>query len=107
MLKDARRALGEDSRFSYKKFDCEKIPYEEEIFDLVIADHVLFYCEDIPQVLAECRRVLKNGGRFLCSTYGKQHMWEITDLVQQFHKKSFYQRRCCMSGSGLKTEKTC
>ena len=87
MLKDARRALGEDSRFSYKKFDCEKIPYEEEIFDLVIADHVLFYCEDIPQVLAECRRVLKNGGRFLCSTYGKQHMWEITDLVQQFHKE--------------------
>ena len=31
----------EDSRFSYKKFDCEKIPYEEEMFDLVIADHVL------------------------------------------------------------------
>jgi len=87
MLKDARRALGEDSRFSYKKFDCEKIPYEEEMFDLVIADHVLFYCEDIPQVLAECRRVLKNGGRFLCSTYGKQHMREITDLVQQFHKE--------------------
>lgn len=87
MLKDARRALGEDSRFSYKKFDCEKIPYGEEMFDLVIADHVLFYCEDIPQVLAECRRVLKNGGRFLCSTYGKQHMWEITDLVQQFHKE--------------------
>ena len=50
-------------------------------------DHVLFYCEDIPQVLAECRRVLKNGGRFLCSTYGKQHMREITDLVQQFHKE--------------------
>lgn len=87
MLKDARRALGEDSRFSYKKFDCGKIPYEEEMFDLVIADHVLFYCEDIPQVLAECRRVLKNGGRFLCSTYGKQHMREITDLVQQFHKE--------------------
>ena len=87
MLKDARRALREDSRFSYKKFDCEKIPYEEEMFDLVIADHVLFYCEDIPQVLAECRRVLKNEGRFLCSTYGKQHMREITDLVQQFHKE--------------------
>ena len=87
MLKDARRALGEDSRFSYKKFDCEKIPYEEGMFDLVIADHVLFYCENIPQVLAECRRVLKDEGRFLCSTYGKQHMWEITDLVQQFHKE--------------------
>ena len=57
------------------------------MFDLVIADHVLFYCENIPQVLAECRRVLKDEGRFLCSTYGKQHMWEITDLVQKFHKE--------------------
>lgn len=51
MLKDARRALGEDSRFSYKKFDCGKIPYEEEMFDLVIADHVLFYCEDTHRCL--------------------------------------------------------
>ena len=87
MLKDAQRALGEDSRFSYKKFDCEEIPYEEGMFDVVIADHVLFYCENIPQVPAECRRVLKDEGRFLCSTYGKQHMWEITDLVQKFHKE--------------------
>ena len=30
---------------------------------------------------------LKKWGRFLCSTYGKQHMREITDLVQQFHKE--------------------
>lgn len=87
MLRDAQRALGDDRRFSYKKFDCAVIPYEKETFDLVIADHVLFYCEDIPQVLAECKRVLKKDGRFLCSTYGKGHMREITDLVQQFHKE--------------------
>lgn len=87
MLRDAQRALGCDGRFSYKKFDCSEIPFADESFDLVIADHVLFYCEDIPQVLAECRRVLKKGGHFLSSTYGKQHMHEITDLVQQFHKE--------------------
>lgn len=77
------------------------------MFDLVIADHVLFYCEDIPQVLAECRRVLKMGDGFYAvptesSICGKLPIWCSSSI-----KKSFYQRRCCMSGSDLKTEKTC
>lgn len=87
MLRDAQRQLGVDVRFSYRKFDGQDIPYEEETFDLVIANHVLFYCEDIPKVLKECSRVLKTGGQFLCSTYGKKHMREITELVQQFRKE--------------------
>lgn len=49
MLRDARRAIGpEDRRFTFRVFDCGRIPYENESFDLVIANHVLFYCEDIP-----------------------------------------------------------
>ena len=26
MLRDARESIGKDSRFSYKRFDCHKIP---------------------------------------------------------------------------------
>lgn len=85
MLRDTRRSLGKkDSRFSFKAFDCHHIPYEDESFDLVIANHVLFYCDDIPQVCHEVQRVLKPSGRLLCSTYGKKHMQEITQLVQAF-----------------------
>lgn len=87
MLRDAREALGEDPRFSYQAFDCRKIPFAEESFDLVIANHLLFYCEEPGEVLAEGRRVLKQGGTFACSTYGKKHMKEITDLVQQFQSQ--------------------
>lgn len=85
MLRDARRAIGsDDSRFSYAVFDCHQIPCEDESFDYVIANHVLFYCEDIEQVCREVRRVLKPGGHFLCSTYGSDHMKEISQLVQGF-----------------------
>lgn len=88
MLRDARRAIGSsDTRFAFRAFDCRKIPCKDESFDLVIANHVLFYCDDIPSVLREVRRVLAPGGRFLCSAYGKAHMQEVSQLVQDFDER--------------------
>lgn len=85
MIRDVRRSIGtEDERFSFVAFDCHNIPYADASFDLVIANHVLFYCEDIPRVCQEVSRVLADGGRFLCSTYSSHHMKEITGLVQEF-----------------------
>lgn len=85
MLRDARRTIGaDDSRFRFRVFDAGRIPYDEDSFDLVIANHVLFYCEDIPKVCKEAKRVLKPGGRFVCSTYGNDHMREVSELVQKF-----------------------
>jgi Methylase involved in ubiquinone/menaquinone biosynthesis len=85
MIRDVYRSLNHDSRFSYRVFDAEKIPYDNNEFDLVIANHVLFYFEDLDGVTKECRRVLKKNGRFVCSTYGRKHMQEITQLVQEFN----------------------
>lgn len=90
MIRDTRRNLRETLRgkqFRFKAFDCQKIPYEDNSFDLVIANHVLFYCDDIGKVCKEVRRVLKPGGVFLCSTYSEHHMKEITDLVQEFDER--------------------
>lgn len=88
MLRDARRAIGKkDTRFTFKTFDCSEIPYEDSEFDLVIANHVMFYCDDIPRVCQEIRRVLVPGGKFICSTYGKKHMQEVSQLVQDFDER--------------------
>ena len=88
MLRDARRAIGSsDTRFAFRAFDCKKIPYKDESFDLVIANHVLFYCDDIPAVLKEVCRVLSPGGHFLCSAYGKTHMQEVSQLVEDFDER--------------------
>lgn len=93
MLWDTRRELGQleeqqketvHGRFEFQVIDCHNIPCEKESFDRIIANHVLFYCEDIDQVLGEVDRVLKPGGRFICSTYGAMHMKEITELVKDF-----------------------
>lgn len=85
MVREVRREAGLDvGRFSFEAFDCHDIPYPQETFDLVVANHMLFYCEDIPKVLEEARRVLKPGGHLVCSTYGADHMKEISGLVTEF-----------------------
>ena len=86
MLRDARNSIN-DERFSFSCFNAEKIPFEDESFDVVYANHMLFYCESIDQVIKECRRVLKKGGKLICSTYSRLHMKEITELVQEFNQE--------------------
>ena len=87
MIRDIRRNIGQDKRFTYECFDCQEIPAQANTYDIIIANHVLFYCEDMEQVCSEVKRVLKPGGIFLCSTYGTAHMQEITHLVQKFDSR--------------------
>ena len=87
MIRDVRRNIGTDDRFSYECFDCQQIPAQANTYDMVIANHVLFYCDDIAQACSEIKRVLKPDGILLCSTYGTAHMQEITGLVQKFDSR--------------------
>lgn len=88
MVQDAKKSIGDYPEiFSYETFDCRRIPKVSHIFDKVIANHLLFYLSDRQEVLQEVKRVLKPGGMFLCSTYGKQHMQEITQLVKEFDER--------------------
>src|SRR6201992_1658186 len=45
--------------------DAERIPYEDETFDLVVGHAVLHHIPDVPTALREVMRVLKPGGRFV------------------------------------------
>ena len=102
MLRDAQRNIGaHHTQFTYKAFDCHQIPYKEESFDLIIANHVLFYCADLDLVCQEIHRVLKKNGIFVCSTYGKQHMQEITQLVQNFDSRIVLSGDCLYENFGL------
>lgn len=88
MIRDIRRTVGaDDQRFTYETFDCAEIPCPDHHFDLVIANHLLFYCDDIEQTCREIHRVLKEDGCFVCSTYGSSHMKEISQLVQRFDSR--------------------
>ena len=88
MLRDAGRGLeGEEKRFSLCLCDCQDMPFSEGQFDLVIANHCLFYCEDIEKACGEIFRVLKDGGRLMAATYGRRHMREISEMVSDFDER--------------------
>lgn len=84
MIHDVQNRFKGDERFTCMVFDASQIPFDDNTFDLVIANHMLFYCDDLERVLQECARVLKPTGHLEASTYSSRHMKEITELVQSF-----------------------
>ena len=85
MMRDVKRSIGKkDERFRFDVMDAHQIHMPDASVDLLIANHVLFYCEDLQQVFREIKRVLKPDGIFICSTYSGSHMKEISDLVKEF-----------------------
>ena len=93
-VEDHCRAIGDGDEFSFRECFCEALPFADESFDLVLANHVLFYCSDVTQACREAARVLKPGGRFLCSTYGADHMKEISRLVSDFDSRIVLSADC-------------
>jgi SAM-dependent methyltransferase len=78
MLEAAHEALGERTR--YQVADVHDLPFADESFDGVIANHMLYHVSDRPRAFAEIARVLRPRGAFYASTNGRDHLKEIKEL---------------------------
>ncbi|GAA0723998.1 MerR family transcriptional regulator [Clostridium malenominatum] len=82
MLNDAKKNLKEwKHNFTFGVVDAQELPYEDESFDVVIANHMLYHLNDLDKALGEIKRVLKPNGIFYASTVGKNHMKEMRDII--------------------------
>ena len=77
--------------FRFKEIDAQSIPFEDETFDAVIANHMLYHVPDKPKAIAEIKRVLKTDGRFFATTVGDNHLKEITNWFRQIHKSEIWE----------------
>lgn len=89
MIGDVKKSLKKSlkdvfANFTFEVFDCHKIPFSPGSYDTVIANHVLFYLKNLDTALLQVHRVLRPEGKFICSTYGQDHMKEISQLVKEF-----------------------
>jgi ubiquinone/menaquinone biosynthesis C-methylase UbiE len=53
-----------DKQVFVSQGSAEKLPYEDEKFDLVTAVETVYFWPNLPNCLQEVRRVLKSGGKF-------------------------------------------
>lgn len=88
MLEDAKSNLGEYStRFNFKLIDAQNITFEDNTFDIVIANHMLYHVPDRNLALKEIKRILKPGAFFYASTIGKSHLIELYSLLRKFNNQ--------------------
>ncbi|OPH50503.1 MerR family transcriptional regulator [Paenibacillus ferrarius] len=84
MLEEARKQLDEDERFKFLVVDAQAIPFHNEQFDIVIANHMLYHVPNIPKAISEIYRVMKSDAVFYASTMSKGHLREIEHMANAF-----------------------
>ena len=92
MLESAKHSVAGIKRsFKFEVIDAQFIPYDDETFDIVIANHMLYHLPDQAKALMEIRRVLRSpdpasgkpGGRLVATTIGDEHMKELNAWLQR------------------------
>jgi ubiquinone/menaquinone biosynthesis C-methylase UbiE len=68
--------------FKFEEIDAQSIPYDDETFDVVIANHMLYHVPDRSKAIGEIKRALKHDGYLLATTVGDNHMKEMMDWLR-------------------------
>jgi ubiquinone/menaquinone biosynthesis C-methylase UbiE len=68
--------------FKFEEIDAQSIPYDDETFDVVIANHMLYHVPDRSKAMGEIKRVLKRDGYLIATTVGDIHMKEMMDWLR-------------------------
>jgi SAM-dependent methyltransferase len=81
MVETAQANLdGRGYDFRFQVADIQALPFNDAVFDVVIANHMLYHVPDLDKGLSEVHRVLKPGGRFFAATNGRNHMRELYEM---------------------------
>ena len=75
MLDIVKSKFSTHPNVEYQVIDIQSIPIEENTFDIVIANSMLYHVADIPKALSEVHRVLKAGGTFIVATTGNRNAY--------------------------------
>jgi ubiquinone/menaquinone biosynthesis C-methylase UbiE len=74
----------------FRVLDATRLPFADESFDVVTSMETIEHLEQYRDYLNECKRVLKEGGVFVCSTPNKGHGIPEIKEFSPFHVHEFY-----------------
>jgi ubiquinone/menaquinone biosynthesis C-methylase UbiE len=79
-----RNARGLGFEVEGRVADAERLPYDDDTFDIVIGHAVLHHIPDLDLAFAEILRVLKTGGRFVFAGEPTQHGDYVARRLSRF-----------------------
>jgi ubiquinone/menaquinone biosynthesis C-methylase UbiE len=69
---------------NYAVIDAQYLPQDDNTFDVVIANYMLYHVPLVEKALSEISRVLKPNGFFFAATFGKDNLKEVTDIFYNY-----------------------
>lgn len=60
---------------SFSIYNGEKIPHQDNYFDIITVNHVLEHIQNPEKILTELKRVIKNKGRIYIEVPNKRSLW--------------------------------
>lgn len=84
MVEKLQQELSADraSRFRSTQADICSLPFEDDTFDLVVANHMLYHAADTEKAIAELARVLRSTGKLVVATNGERHLAALENLMR-------------------------
>jgi len=73
-------------RIRTRRFDAQALPFDDRSKDVIILFEAIYYVPDAPRFVAECRRVLRPGGKILIATANK----DLADFNPSPHSHRYY-----------------
>ncbi|MCL0036170.1 class I SAM-dependent methyltransferase [Dehalococcoidia bacterium] len=84
------------NRTQFVLSDAESLPFLSHFFDVVISFETIEHLKEPERFLLECKRVIKKGGIFICSTPNKGITTPIFRRPSNpYHVKEFYPKEFC------------
>ena len=90
MIKSGKKKLKNFDQIKWVYASAEKLPFEEEVFDLYSVSFGIRNFSNIDQSLKEARRVLKTGGRIFCLEFSKVENEILKKLYKTYSKSIPY-----------------
>lgn len=83
-----KHANDNNLKIKYEIGTGENLPFQKDSFDVVFCCDVLEHVHDLPKVISEISRVLKNRGIFIYDTFNRTHLSKISiiNILQEWKR---------------------
>lgn len=81
--------LFKDENLHYIQNKVEKLPFEDNVFDLIVSLETIEHIDNVESFLKEMKRVLRPGGTIILSCPNDNYYFEKDNIENPFHKRAY------------------